>query len=301
MTEALGDATNWITHNEPWVATFLGHLEGVFAPGHQDWQESLAVAHHILLSHGAALERIKEIRPDARVGLALDCRPAIPASDDESDVAATKAFDGFRNRWFFDPVFGKGYPDDMRKRWTDLGRMSTKPEWLRDGDLDIIARPVDFVGINYYTTLRVAAGQEESEESEGRIGADPTPGHTEMGWKIDPAGLGGFLRRVHDEYRPPSIMVTENGASYSDAPDESGVIDDTRRIEYLEGHIDTVLETRADGVPVDGYFVWSLLDNLEWVAGYSQRFGLVWVDHDSLRRLPKESFHWYRDRIARGA
>jgi beta-glucosidase len=172
---------------------------------------------------------------------------------------------------------------------------------LLSGDLDEIAVPIDFLGLNYYTSLEIAAGADEAEDSGTPPGADPPPGYTEMGWPITPGDLTAFLERINTEYRPESIFVTENGASYGDGPGPDGVIRDDRRIDYLRQHIGAVLDAIEAGVPVNGYFVWSLLDNLEWVAGFSQRFGLVWVDHSTQRRIPKESYRWYRDVIAGNA
>ncbi|HEX9847241.1 MAG TPA: GH1 family beta-glucosidase [Acidimicrobiia bacterium] len=298
MAESLGDKVGtWITHNEPWVSAFLGHLEGVFAPGLTDWTTALTAGHHMLVSHGRATRAIREALPGASIGLALDCRPSTPA--DAASTEANRHFDGFRNRWFFDPVFGLGYPQDMVAAHESRGRL---PKGLAGmvmpGDLEEIAAPIDFLGVNYYTTIRVASGAEERDDPEGPSGPGPPPGYTEMGWRIDPAGLGEFIERVNDDYSPASIVITENGASYSDAPGPDGRIHDGRRIEYLEGHIAEVTRCRRDGIPVDGYFVWSLMDNLEWVQGFSQRFGLVWVDHATQERIPKDSYYWYRDSIA---
>ncbi len=293
-----GRVRRWLTLNEPWVAAFLGHRDGVFPPAGTSWTGALAAAHHQLLGHGRAVVAIREADPDAAVGVALDCRHPIPATDDPADLAATRHFDGFRNRWFFDPVFGKGYPDDMVAAYRDAGRLPD--DLVRPGDVDEIAAPIDHLGLNYYTSVRVRAGAEEFDIPEGPMGPEPAPGHTEMGWLVDAPSLGVFLRRVADEWAPSSILITENGVSYSDGPGPDGTIDDVRRIDYLAAHIDEVLAARADGVPVDGYFVWSFMDNLEWVAGFSQRFGLVWVDHATQRRIPKASFDWYRERIAAG-
>lgn len=300
MANRFGDLVhNWITQNEPWVSAMVGHLEGVFAPGMTDWETALSAGHHLLLSHGRALAEILERCPDSRVGIALDCRPAEPASESDDDIDATRHFDGFRNRWFFDPVFGMGYPEDMVRSYSDRGRL---PDGLggivQAGDLDVISQPIDMLGLNYYTTIVVAAGSEESEAGDVPPGPDPPQGYTEMGWKVDPGGLSSYLLHLQETYRPSSVIVTENGASYSTGPDEEGVVDDQSRIDYLDAHIGAVAEARDHGVPVDGYFVWSLLDNLEWTQGYSQRFGLVWVDHDNGERIPKASFGWYRDRIA---
>jgi beta-glucosidase len=294
-----GRVKNWMTINEPWVVAVLGHLEGLFAPGISDWPTTLAAGHHLLMAHGSATRAIKERIPDAHVGLSLDCRPAVPASTGSADAAAAHHFDGFRNRWFFDPVFGKGYPRDMVAAYTSKGRLD--PALIQPGDEDLIATPIDFCGINYYTSVRIAAGSEETDEAEGPVGIDPPDKYTEMGWLVDPDALERFLLRVHDEWSPESIIVTENGASYGTGPDHSGVVRDTRRVEYLDSHIEATMRARERGAPVDGYFVWSFLDNLEWRAGYSQRFGIVWVDHATQQRILKDSAYWYRDRIAQNS
>jgi beta-glucosidase len=232
------------------------------------------------------------------VGIALDCRPVVPASSSDEDVAAAAHFDGFRNRWFFDPVFGMGYPEDLLAVYRERGHI--EPGLILADDLDLIGAPLDFLGLNYYTTLTVAAGGEERDDPEGPVGADPEPGFTEMGWRIDPDGLRGYLEQIAWTYSPPSILVTENGASFSDGPDAAGRVDDGRRIEYLRGHIAAVAAARQAGVAVDGYFVWSFLDNLEWTSGFSQRFGLVWVEPVSGRRIPKRSFDWYSEVVRTG-
>lgn len=299
VADALGDVVDhWITQNEPWVSALLGHLEGVFAPGITDWPTALTVGHHLLLSHGRATEEIRSRVDDVSVGIALDCRPVIPASDSDEDVAAARHFDGFRNRWFFDPVFGRGYPDDMMSVYRDRDRID--PSLVRADDLDLIASPIDFIGVNYYTTLTIGEGAEESDHLEGEPGSDPSPGYTETGWKIDPDGLRSYLEHLSVTYSPASILVTENGASFSDGPDDDGDVDDQRRISYLEGHIAAITSAKDHGVPVDGYFVWSFLDNLEWVDGFSQRFGLVWVDFETGERIPKASFDWYAGVAATG-
>lgn len=299
VAERLGDrVTHWITQNEPWVSTMLGHQLGHFAPGIADWKLALRAGHHLLLSHGRAVEVLRGIVPDCKVGITLDCRPGYPASDSEEDVAATRHFDGYRNRWFFDPVHGKGYPADMVEAYHQAGRFQDGPlDFVQDGDMDLIAIPTDFTGINYYTSGPVTPETMEQEMAEVPPGSNPPDGYTEMGWAITPEWLTRFLIRVHEDYSPDSIVITENGASFSDGPNEEGVVDDQRRIAYLDSHTAAVFEARNAGAPVDGYFLWSFLDNLEWVAGYSQRFGIVHVDFETLTRTPKSSYHWYRQRI----
>lgn len=298
MAEHFGDRVKrWITINEPWVSSFLGHLDGVFAPGITDWPTTLNSAHHQLLAHGEAVRTIRRTVPDASVGIALDCRHPTPASPSQEDAAATRHFDGFRNRWFFDPVFGKGYPADMVESYTRLGRLPA--DMIHDGDMAVIAEPMDFCGINFYTSLKVDAASSELDLSEEPMGAPATPGYTEMGWKVDPPALGAFLRRVHADWNPASMVITENGASFSDGVSPDGQVHDDRRIDYLSSHIGQIDAVRAEGIAVDGYFVWSLLDNLEWVSGFDQRFGLVHVDHATQLRTVKDSGHWYANHIAR--
>ena len=303
VSRALGDrVSDWTTHNEPWVAAMLGHLMGAFAPGITDWGAALAASHHLLLSHGRAVEVVRANVPDAQIGITLDCRPAVPASDDPADIEAHRHFDGFRNRWFFDPIFGRGYPTDMVEAYRERGRLPAgELPFVRDGDLDVIAEPIDYVGLNYYTSLAVTAGQEESEDPVVEPGPNPPEGHTEMGWAITPGALTAFLERLHRDYAPSNIVITENGASFSDGPDESGQVHDHRRIAYLRDHIKAVADAIDAGVPVTGYFVWSLLDNLEWTQGYAQRFGLIWVDHATGERIPKDSAAWYGQVARHGA
>jgi beta-glucosidase len=299
VSSALGDrVANWITQNEPWVTSFVGHRDGQFAPGGASFRDALTVAHHLLLSHGRAVPVLRANSRGASVGIALDCRPATPATDRPADELAQRHFDGFRNRWFFDPIFGKGYPADMKAAYRSQGHYSSSElPFVKPGDMAEIAVPIDFLGLNYYTSLAIRAGGEQTEDT-GVAGGAPAPeGYTEMGWPITPAALTTFLDRINDEYAPPAIVISENGASYSDGPDAGGVVADDRRIRYLKRHLEAVADAIAAGVPVTGYLAWSLLDNLEWTSGYTQRFGLVWVDHDTQERIPKNSFYWYRDFI----
>ncbi len=296
MVDRFGDrVTRWITINEPWVSAFLGHLDGVFAPGTTDWQTALRAAHHQLMAHGEAVRIVRQHAAGSSVGIALDCRPATPATASRQDIDATVHFDGFRNRWFFDPVFGKGYPEDVVEVYDRLGRLPA--DMIRAGDMEAIAEPMDFCGINFYTSLTVDAETAEVDRSEGRVGAPADPGFTEMGWKVNPDSLGAFLRRVRDDWNPKSLIITENGASYSDGVSSDGQVHDPRRIEYLAAHIQQVERARSEGIAIDGYFVWSFLDNLEWVSGFDQRFGIVHVDHATQRRTIKDSGRWYSDRI----
>lgn len=299
LVSALGDRVkHWITQNEPWVASILGYAEGVFAPGIRDWTLGLKAAHHILLSHGRALEVIRRRSPEAKIGIALDCRPAQPATDKAQDLDAFRHFDGYRNRWFFDPVFDRGYPADMIEDYRRLGRI-VDVDWILPGDLETISSPIDFLGLNYYTSLVIKTGQDEGEHTGVQPGPNPPPGFTEMGWPITPEILTEYLHHIHKEYWQGPIYITENGASYSDGPDSDGEIHDPRRIAYIKAHLRAIENAIDGGVPVGGYFHWTLLDNIEWVSGFSQRFGLIHTDIATGARTPKDSFDWYRDVIAR--
>ncbi|MDH3540402.1 MAG: GH1 family beta-glucosidase [Acidimicrobiia bacterium] len=300
VSSALGDrVTNWITQNEPWVTSFLGHAAGEFAPGRTSFSEALIVAHHLLLSHGRAVPVLRSNSPRASVGISIDCRPATPATNRPEDFAAARHFDGFRNRWFFDPVFGKGYPADMKAAYRSRGHYANpEPPFVKPGDMAEIAAPIDFLGLNYYTSLAIRTGGEETEDTGVAPGAPAPEGYTEMGWPITPAALTAFLVRIQEEYAPPAVVISENGASFSDGPDADGVVVDDRRIRYLSRHVAAVEDAMAQGVPVTGYLAWSLLDNLEWTRGFTQRFGLVWVDFATQKRIPKNSYFWYRDFIA---
>ena len=284
VVSRLGDRVrHWITQNEPWVASWLGYGLGLHAPGRKSDSDALAAGHHILVAHGRAAEVLRREAPASEVGIAIDLVPMYPFSDNEADVEAAHREDGFRNRWFLEPVLGRGYPEDMLERYHEI--LPT----IEDGDMDTIAAPLDFLGINYYTrsVVRASVGEVPAEGAE----------HTEMGWEVYPDGLYRLLVHLQTVYEPPELYITENGAAFADAR-ENGRVADSRRVSYLEGHLDAVVAAIAEGVPVRGYFLWSLLDNFEWAFGYSRRFGIVYVDFDTLERVPKDSFTWYRDFIA---
>jgi len=285
----LGDrVSRWITHNEPWVASWLGYGWGMHAPGRASVEDALAAAHHLLLSHGLACEVLRTCSRDAHVGIALDLTEAVPATSGEEDIAAAAELDGERNRWFLDAIFRAEYPADVRERF-----VSSVPP-IAEGDLSTIAAPLDFLGVNYYTRNVV----ERTPDGGRRTVPQPGAPHTEMGWEVAPQSLFNILVRLRDEYAPPSIAITENGAAFTDVRREDGSVVDPERCAYLADHVEAVRRALVAGVPVSGYFVWSLLDNFEWTEGYSKRFGIVYVDYPTLERVPKSSFYRYRDLIA---
>jgi len=289
VSRRLGDRVHsWITHNEPWVVSFLGHAFGTHPPGIMDFSTALQVSHHLLLSHAGALEVLKNTGNDkTRVGITLNLSSAHPATDKEEDIKAAKIFDGFINRWFLDPIFKGSYPPDMLDYYKD-----NVPEIL-PGDMGVISRKVDFLGVNYYTRHIVKANPEE-----GILGISfLKPGeaeYTEMGWEVYPEGIYEVLKRVQDDYSPESIYITENGAAFQDRLDKEGKVEDKKRINYLKDHLCHIHKAIGEGVRLKGYFVWSLMDNFEWTYGYSRRFGLIYVDYPTQKRIFKESAIWYK-------
>ena len=229
---------------------------------------------------------IREASPGAQVGISLNLHHAYPHSSSPEDEAAAWQIDGEGNRWFLDPIFRGAYPADL------LERGEVVAPFVRDGDLEAIAAPLDFLGVNNYFRFVVGAGADGPQ-----MVRDPEAEHTDMGWEVYPDGLHRLLVRVAEEYAPPVIYVTENGAAFGDVRTHDGRVHDPERTAYLESHIEAVLRAVADGAPIGGYFVWSLLDNFEWAHGYAKRFGIVYVDYATQRRVPKRSGLWYRDYI----
>jgi beta-glucosidase len=295
---ALGDRVAlWITHNEPWVVAFLGHFTGEHAPGIRNLDTALAAAHHLLLSHGLAVDAYRSIGLAAPIGITLSLWPTVPASDREEDADAARVADGYHNRWFLDPLFRARYPQDMIEVF---GRLATPAATVRDGDLAQISRPIDFLGVNYYTRGRMR------RDPSGPLGYSPlNPADldlplTMIGGEIVPEGLHDLLVRLAGEYGKPPIYITENGAPFPDAPGVDGQVHDPERVEFLRRHFVAALAAREEGVDLRGFFVWSLLDNFEWALGYGPRFGIVYVDYATQQRIPKESARFLRDVISSG-
>ncbi|GIF13079.1 beta-glucosidase [Actinoplanes teichomyceticus] len=297
--ERLNDRVkNWQTLNEPWCAAYLGYQHGVHAPGRKDFGAALAATHHLLLGHGLAAARVK--RPDNTVGIALNIGTATPHTDDPLDVAAARRADGNVTRIFLDPlVFGR-YPADVLADLAAQGHALP----ILDGDLEIIARRPDVLGVNFYFGQDFAGRDEQgnTHDAQGRPVVreiQPDVPKTAMGWPVTPDRFTTLLLRLHHDYGVP-LAVTENGAVYHDRPDDTGFVDDAERTAYLQAHVEATLAARAKGADVRGYFAWSLMDNFEWAEGYGSRFGLVAVDYETQRRTPKRSALWFRDRILSG-
>ena len=299
LYDALGDRVAWwITHNEPWIISALGYRLGIHAPGVKDTEAELRTAHHLLLSHGAAVEAYRASNASAPIGITLNLLPTYPQTDSEADARAATLSDGYTNRWYLEPVFNGQYPADMLAYFGE--RFSL--DWIRDGDLVRAAQPIDFLGVNYYARRVVRAPRpEEAAEFAWVVRTETTTGipTSDLGWEMTPPVLRDLLIHLRDTYRSPTILITENGCSLEDEIAPDGGVHDPRRIAFFDGHLRAVEEAIEAGVDVRGYFAWSLLDNFEWAEGYGPRFGLTYVDYPTQRRIPKDSARWYAEVIGR--
>jgi beta-glucosidase len=274
----------WFTHNEPWCQAFLGYETGLFAPGHRNMGEALLCAHHLLLSHGRAVQAVRA-HSNAPIGPALNFMPAHPASDSEADRAAAARLDGYFNRWFLEPISGRGYPADM------VAWYGANMPVVSDADLREIAAPVDVLGINYYERA-IAAASSDGLLQLKHLRAEEFPRTADR--EIYPQGLGALLDRLHSDYGYRRMLVTENGAAFLEAPSTHGVVEDVGRTNFIDAHLQQVVAARARGIGVEGYFAWSLMDNFEWAEGYAMRYGIVHVDFETQKRTPKRSAHFLR-------
>ena len=287
MTHHLGDRVkNWITHNEPWCTAMHGNWDGMHAPGNKDFKTALQVCHHVLLSHGLATPVIRANVPDAKVGIALSLHPVQAASTSQADIDATIRHDGLRNRWFLDPLHGKGYPQDI---WQLCGADAPIVE---PDDLAAIATPLDFLGVNYYFP-EVIAHAPEVLPLQTKVVVMPDRERTAFGWEVTPEGLATLLKRIVKDYQSAPIYITENGSTYEDVLEDDGSINDVDRRNYFIRHLAVLREVIAQGILVKGYFAWSLMDNFEWAEGYKRRFGMVYVDFETQKRTVKSSGQWY--------
>lgn len=290
----------WVTHNEPFVTTFFGYGKGEKAPGLRRPWDMLTAGHHMLLSHGLAVQafRAANLRaanpgaPDPAIGIVLMVWPHHPASNRPRDLAANQRADGGMNRMFLEPLFRAAYPEDLLRHFA---RLRIWPRTL-PGDMEIIAQPIDFIGVNTYTRLVNAADPRDLFIGARQV-AQPGP-QTAMGWEYYPPCIYEALQKVR-AYTDLPLYITENGAAYDDVFGPDGGIDDVKRIAYLRDHLAQAHRAIADGVDLRGYFVWSLLDNFEWEMGCAKRFGLIYTDYATLKRTWKRSAYWYREVIAR--
>ncbi len=292
----------WITLNEPWVSAWNGYGMGVHAPGREGTDNALAATHHLLLGHGLALEKMRSMgHGDNQLGITLNLAPVRPSTED--DVEAARRVDGNANRLYLDPIFRGSYPEDMLEHYASESDFS----FVRDGDLEKISQPLDFLGVNYYMRHTVVDGQRESKPTTGMrfasVGAatiqPPGVETTAMGWPVESDGLTELLVRLHEEYTQGPIYITENGRAVYDYVNPKGEVNDEERVAYLDDHFRAAHAAIQQGVNLRGYMVWSFLDNFEWALGYSKRFGIVFVDYGTQRRIPKMSAGWYKGVIER--
>ncbi|MFI6470259.1 GH1 family beta-glucosidase [Streptomyces sp. NPDC050516] len=288
VAERLGDRVSlWATLNEPLCSAWIGHLEGRMAPGLTDLTAAVRASYHLLLGHGLATHAIRAAAPGAEVGIVNNLSSVHAATDSPEDLAAARRVDGHVNRWWLDPVHGRGFPTDMCEVYgIEL------PE--HPGDLETIGAPLDWLGLNYYFPAYVVDDPNGQVPYGSSVRREDVP-RTGMDWEIEADGIESLLLRLTDDYGARKIYVTENGSSYPDAVRPDGSVDDPERTDYLERHLAACASAARKGAPLAGYFAWSLLDNFEWAYGYDKRFGLVHVDYRTQARTIKSSGHRYAD------
>jgi beta-glucosidase len=287
VTRALGDrVAAWATFNEPMVTSFVGYFTGWHAPGHTDADEMLRAIHHLLLAHGKAVPVIRANAPKSKVGIVLNLQQHVPASRSLADHQAAWLADGNQNRIWLDALTGRGYPQDV------LSHYGRPTDYIQPGDMELFAVPLDYLGVNHYfrgVHRSTAIPEAENEPVTVHVGTD----RTEMDWEIYPPGMFDILMRVHLNYNFPEYYITENGMAAPDKVSEDGSVDDPRRLAFLRDYVLQAQRAMANGVPLKGYFYWSLLDNFEWGYGYSKRFGLIYVDYKTQQRVLKDSALFY--------
>jgi beta-glucosidase len=290
-TRALGDrVSDWMIFNEPSIFLGLGYLAGIHAPGRRGLEQWLPATHVVNLAQGRAFEAMRSNATDARIGTALALSPCVPMHDTDADAAAAERWHGITNAWFLDPALGRGYPAVHSQG------LPERAMGIRPGDATAVLAPFDFIGVNLYGR----AGIESCDggpfgvdaTATAPLGLDQGP-RTDSGWEVWPDALYDMTMRLTADYAEPELEITENGCSYGDAPDQSGVIQDDRRIDFYRSYLEALSRAIDDGARVSGYHAWSLLDNFEWAQGYGERFGLTWMDFESGQRTLKESGRFY--------
>lgn len=290
VTQRLGDrVANWITLNEPWCSAYLGYGIGVHAPGLRDRQAAIDAAHHLLLGHGLAVPRIRTHLPSGgQVGITLILTPIYGADERAETVRDVHLADEFNNGWFLDPIYRGAYPERF------FEHMGLNPPPIQPGDLTTISAPLDFLGVNNYSRMLVRGAQTQPLADRcDSVSPVPNACYTDLGWEIYPNGLRDVLANVGRAYPVGKLYVTENGAAFPDVWEGGTTVSDPLRVDYMHAYITACAEAIEQGAPLYGYFVWSLMDNFEWSEGYAKRFGLVYIDYPTQRRMIKESGHWY--------
>ena len=303
VARRLGDRIETVaTFNEPWCSVYLGHWLGKHAPGERSIEAAMAALHITNLAHGKGVLAVRAERPDMAMGIVINAQSTYAASQRDEDRAAAERHHRFHNGVFFDPIFKGAYPDDVTAVFGDMLKVES-------GDLATIAQPLDWWGFNYYFPTTVAARNVAAEPlrdedaatlylAQREVASTDSDVRTDIGWEIKPEGIADFLRAAYERYDLPPCHITENGACYNTEPSANGHVDDEPRRAYIAAHLARLADAIGEGIPVRGYFAWSLMDNFEWAEGYSMRFGLVHVDYGTQARTVKASGEWYRDLLA---
>ncbi|CAN5700251.1 GH1 family beta-glucosidase [soil metagenome] len=290
---ALADSVaDWMTFNEPGVFAFLAHADGIHAPGLRHWPTAIRVADNQLRAHALASEAVRAAVSGARIGVAVDVNHFVPATGSERDRRAAEEYRVTRDTWFLDPLFGRGYPAAGVAAHDAAGHLE---------GVELSAPPdgrLDYLGLNYYRQETIHA--DSDEPFDWHVAPPRGAELTEMEWEVVPEGLYEALTWLHREYAPREIVISENGAAYPDPVAADGVVHDQDRLRYLARHLHAAADALDEGVPLSGYFVWSLLDNFEWSLGYGKRFGMVHVDFETQRRTLKDSGRWYQSLVRSG-
>ncbi|GAA5069515.1 beta-glucosidase [Thermocatellispora tengchongensis] len=303
--------TNWSTVNEPWCAAFLGYASGEHAPGRREPAQAVRAAHHLNLAHGLAARAMREQSASSAIGGCVNLYAISPQTDSEADLDAARRIDGLQNRFFLDALLKGRYPQDVLE---DLAKVTDTSAFILDGDLETINAPLDMLLVNYYSRFTVSGtpGGAASAAAAPTDSGSPWVGSehvsfvnggrpvTAMGWEIDDAGLLEILTWVAREYPAVPMVISENGAAFEDVLTPEDSVHDAERQAYIDAHLRICHQAIAQGVPLRGYFAWSLMDNFEWAWGYGKRFGLIYVDYETQRRIPKDSALWYAETIRRG-
>lgn len=272
-----GLVSAYSTLNEPWCSAYLGYELGIHAPGLTGREKGMTAAHHLLLAHGLAMQTLNELSPETENGLVLNFSPCYPKTDSDTDKEAAELANQYFNHWYLKPVMDGQYPAIFTDQLASTGA-------VKNGDMDIIQQPMDYLGVNYYTRSIFAADHEQ-----GFVGCPAdAPELTAMGWEIFPQGLTQILTDLNNTYSLPPIYITENGAAMDDNLID-GMVEDENRVAYFQSHLLAVHDAIEKGVDVQGYFAWSLMDNFEWAEGYVKRFGIVHVDFETQKRTIKRS------------
>lgn len=289
LFEELGDGVDkWVTFNEPWCVSFLSNQLGKHAPGNKDYRTALQVAHNLLIAHGNVLDIYREKNLDSEIGITLNLFPVEPRTDSIDDKKAALLMDCYKNRWFLDPLFKGRYPEELLNIYLDkFGDFTEDYENINKAN-----KKLDFLGVNYYNRTIVSYNPGVILKSKVIL---PEGEYTDMGWEEYPEGLYKLLKRIDKDYGSLPIYITENGAAYQDKL-KQGEIHDDRRINYLKKHFQSAARAIDEGIPLKGYFIWTLLDNFEWAFGYNKRFGLLYTDYENnLKRIWKDSAKWFKE------